>query len=448
METTLDQNPVQFNDVEALKKKNKAITDSLRQQRRINRANIADAKVTNIVSGAADKQGIDVNTPYSYPVTDDFGKNLVDTLANHVSEEDKPKLSTFISSIPSPNYIAPPTINIDEEKAKAKLQRKVRWADALYAFGEGMQGKTANKDVMGSTKLQRERDTKFQNFKLISEANKKTANDWEVNSRKEALDWIDKKLASGALTAEQERKYNLAKDQLLQQQTQFDTEMGFKKDELTSRENRDMAELKSREGLTQAQIDAENKRSDAQLKNQKDINAMDNASRERLVKSQNKTLYSDTYYKLSGNSPKALIAFAKYSGAPQDENGNIQLTDSDIERYSASMLGQMYNIDKDGNMTPKPGKENFIADVTNKIATIDQIPEQIKQLQDEMAMKKKDNHFWQSDSKIDDEYLPKIQALQSQLQAGQTELNNMFSGAKPSGPVNNSPEQAIDDFFK
>lgn len=366
METVLDQNSVQFNDLETLKKKNREITDSLRQQRRINRANIADAKVNNIVSGAADKQGIDINTPYSYPVTDDFGKNLVDTLANHVSEEDKPKLSTFISSIPSPNYIAPPTINIDEEKAKAKLQRKVRWADALYAFGEGMQGKTANKDVMGSTKLQRERDTNFQNFKLISEANKKTAKDWEVNSRKEALDWIDKQLASDVLSEAERKKYQLAYDQLKQQGKQHADEIALQKERI------DPTVARGTVGINGREYD----------------------------------------YNLKASDIPDLSSKAK---------ADSEFLNQHPEFFVEYRVGD--TVDEDGNKKPVTERKLNISDVDlalayknrfsrTRVVPLNQIP-----------------------------LSPEGYRTQEQFKAKQT-------GQQIATPVNNSPEQAIDDFFK
>lgn len=239
METTLDQNPVQYTDVDALKKRNREITDSiknsakdLRQQRRINRANIADAKDANIVSNSAEKQGIDINTPYSYPVTDEYGKKLVDTLANHVTPEDKPKLSTFISSIPNPNYIEPPKIDIEREKKQARLQRAAKWADALAIFGAGMNGRSIDDKDLAFNKMQAKRDKTFQDFKVISESNKKTAKDWEVNSRKEALDWIDKQLASDVLSEAERKKYQLAYDQLAQQQAQHNDELGLRNKQL------------------------------------------------------------------------------------------------------------------------------------------------------------------------------------------------------------------------
>ena len=221
--------PIKYTDIDALKNENsQSIQDikdqpgtqtnlnspELRQQRRINRASVVAAKENNIVSSAANAQGVDVNTPYTYPVTEGYGKKLVDTLSNHLPEEDRPKLSTFIESIPNPNYVSQTAISPEDERAKAKLQRKVRWADALYAFGEGMQGRTANKENMGATRLQRERDKRFQDYKNISEANKATAYNWEVASRKEALDWINRQLDNEALDARERRKYEEAARQL------------------------------------------------------------------------------------------------------------------------------------------------------------------------------------------------------------------------------------------
>lgn len=197
-------------------------------QRRMNRKAVRDAKDTNMVVGSANDKGIDLNKPYSLPVTDSYRKKLVDELGNHVSEQTKPKLSTFVSSIPNPNYIEPPKINVDEEKRKARIQRAAKWADALYAFGEGMQHRTANPDNFAFNRIQAKRDENFNNFKNISELNKKTASDWEFNSRKETLDWIEKQLASETLSASEAKRYKLLYDQLAQQQKQHEDEMKMK----------------------------------------------------------------------------------------------------------------------------------------------------------------------------------------------------------------------------
>ena len=233
-EKTVDK--YNITDIPSLKEENKALVKDIRSdkystpqqiamQRRMNRESVRDARDTNMVVSDANDRGIDLNKPYSFPVTDSYRKKLVDELGNHVSETIRPKLSTFVSSIPNPNYVEPPKINVDEEKRKARIQRAARWADALYAFGEGMQHRTADPNNFAFNRIQAKRDTNFNNFKAISEANKKTASDWEFNSRKETLDWIEKQLASETLSASEAKKYKLLYDQLAQQQKQHEDEM-------------------------------------------------------------------------------------------------------------------------------------------------------------------------------------------------------------------------------
>ena len=71
--------------------------------------------------------------------------------------------------------------------------------------------------------------------------------------------------------------------------------------------------------------------------------------------------YSETLHKLSPNAPLLLQEFAKYSQHPKDQNGNITLAPTDLERYSTSILSQMFEQDADGNITStvKPGMEKL-----------------------------------------------------------------------------------------
>jgi hypothetical protein len=405
-------NPIQYTDVDKLNESNKDTINTMKDedlpagqlaiQRRANRNTIGNAKDTNIVVNSANKYGIDLNNPPTTPITDNYKNQIANDLSAQVSKESTDKFLKYADSHPNPNFLNQPVINPDEEKKNARRERNAKWADALYAFGEGLQGKTANPDTFASNRIKRKRNEEFQNFKNVAEANKQTANNWQYNYRKDLTDWIDKQLSNENLKESERLKYQQLRDQLAQQQKQFEDEMGFKRDELAARERM-----------------AQN----------------ENASREKMAGTQKpaivKTPYSDAYYKLSGNSPKALLEYAKYSGAPVDNNGNVKIDNADIERYSESLLGQMFNIDSKGNMTPKPGKENYINDINSKIEQVKSIPDKIKALKDEMETKKKENHWFLShktEADITDEYAPKINALQSQLDASQSQLNNMFSG--------------------
>ena len=201
-------------------------------QRKMNRRDVASARDTNLVVDSANRSGVNLNEDYSYPVTEDKKKSIAEGLSASVKGENMDAFLKYAGTHPNPNYVTPPTINIEEEKRKARRVRAAKWADALYAFGEGIQGRTANKDNMASTIMQRKRDELFQNYKNISEANKQTAKNWEYNYRKDLMDWIEKQQESDRLSDAERRKYKFMYKKLIADQDQAKKELGLRGEQL------------------------------------------------------------------------------------------------------------------------------------------------------------------------------------------------------------------------
>ena len=198
-------------------------------QRKMNRRDVASARDTNLVVDSANRSGVNLNEDYNYPVTDPERQRIAKDISTLVTDEkNKNAFLTYAGTYPNPNYVTPPTINIEEEKRKARRERAAKWADALYAFGEGIQGRTANKDNMASTIMQRKRDELFQNYKNTSEANKQTAKNWEYNYRKDLMDWIGKQQESDRLSDAERQKYKFMYDKLAADQDQAEKELGLR----------------------------------------------------------------------------------------------------------------------------------------------------------------------------------------------------------------------------
>ena len=197
-------------------------------QRKMNRRDVASARDTNLVVDSANRSRVNLNEDYSYPVTEDKKKSIAEGLSASVKGENMDAFLKYAGTHPNPNYVTPPTINIEEEKRKARRERAAKWADALYAFGEGIQGRTANKDNMASTIMQRKRDELFQNYKNTSEANKQTAKNWEYNYRKDLMDWIGKQQESDRLSDAERQKYKFMYDKLAADQDQAEKELGLR----------------------------------------------------------------------------------------------------------------------------------------------------------------------------------------------------------------------------
>jgi len=218
-------------------------------QRKMNRRDVASARDTNLVVDSANRSGVNLNEDYSYPVTEDKNKSIAEGLSASVKGENMDAYLKYAGTHPDPNFVTPPTINIEEEKRKARRERAAKWADALYAFGEGVQGRTADKNNMASTKMQQKRDELFQNYKNTSEANKQTAKNWEYNYRKDLMDWIDKQKTNENLTETEKNKYDLEYFRLAQQQKQHEDEAGLKGKQLIQqqKQHEDEVGLKGRE---------------------------------------------------------------------------------------------------------------------------------------------------------------------------------------------------------
>ena len=248
----------EIRDIPTLKKENSNLVKDIRSdenstlseiamQRKMNRGNVASARDTNLVVDAANRAGVNLNQDYGYPVTDDKRKSIAEGLSPMVNDVDN--FMKYAGTHPDPNFVTPPTLNIEEEKRKARRERAAKWADALYAFGEGVQGRTADKNNMASTKMQQKRDELFQSYKNTSEANKQTAKNWEYNYRKDLMDWIDKQKANENLTEAEKNKYDLDYARLAQQQKQHEDEVGLKGKQLTQqqKQHEDEVGLKGRE---------------------------------------------------------------------------------------------------------------------------------------------------------------------------------------------------------
>ena len=248
----------EIRDIPTLKKENSNLVKDIRSdknstlseiamQRKMNRGNVASARDTNLVVDSANRAGVNLNQDYGYPVTDDKRKSIAEGLSPMVNDVDT--FMKYAGTHPDPNFVTPPTLNTEEEKRKARRERAAKWADALYAFGEGVQGRTADKNNMASTKMQQKRDELFQNYKNTSEANKQTAKNWEYNYRKDLMDWIDKQKTNENLTETEKNKYDLEYFRLKQQQKQHEDEVGLKGKQLTQqqKQHEDEVGLKGRE---------------------------------------------------------------------------------------------------------------------------------------------------------------------------------------------------------
>lgn len=104
-----------------------------------------------------------------------------------------------------------PKIDSKLEMDEARKQRKARWGDALTALGRGMQGKSIDTDNFETSKIERKRDERFQEYKDITSNNKKVKEVWDAKNRDELIKFLETQKKSRDLNEKEEAKLNDAR---------------------------------------------------------------------------------------------------------------------------------------------------------------------------------------------------------------------------------------------
>jgi hypothetical protein len=286
----------------------------------------------------------------------------------------------------------------------------------LTAFGQGVTRGKVDPESLRSTQFKRERDTEFQNYRDITERNKKTKNLWEHQNRKDLLNFVNKQIADKKVSDEDTRRYKDIADQIVTKNKQWEKEYGLKQRTIADRER---ATKLRKEGKYYAPRTTSDKVS--------------------------KTKYTDKYYELSGNSPALINEFAKLSGYPVGEDGNLKntLKDSEAERLSNTLIKRMFTEDPEtGELVPIPGMENYIADLSTSIEQSKAKQAEISNLETEMYEKTQEANRWKKDD-IKEEYDAKINQAQTELEKIQSDTRNLMEGNTPT-----TSQERLDEFFK
>jgi len=184
-----------------------------RQQKRYDNA-------VGMVERDAAKYGIDLNDikdKLNRPMTDEERESILKGITDRIED---PKVKESVATFG--RTFMPPRMeeNVDLNKQKkslidsARRQRNLRWADALYAFGEGLQGKTADRNAFASTKLERDRNQQFQNYKNITEKNRQTKELWEDHYRTQMVNYLERQLQNKRLDDKQKADIQNAIDRM------------------------------------------------------------------------------------------------------------------------------------------------------------------------------------------------------------------------------------------
>ncbi|MDD4971892.1 MAG: hypothetical protein PHT07_20900 [Paludibacter sp.] len=188
----------------------------------------------NKVVEAAKRKGVDLNNIHQMPLMDSDKDKITEAVKGMYPKEFAQGINNLANSITAPQNEARNKLDAKALMNAEKQKRRAAWADALYAFGEGLQGKTANQDNFVSTKIQRKLDEDFQNYKDTTERNQKTKYLWENQTRKELVDWADEQAKNERLDANTRAKMKQLADQHREN-------MDFKNKDFTEKTRHDKA---------------------------------------------------------------------------------------------------------------------------------------------------------------------------------------------------------------
>lgn len=164
------------------------------------------------IATEAGRLGVDMDNADKMPLMDSNKDKITEAVARAYAKDIANGVTNIADSITAPQNEARAKLDQKTLMESARKQRRATLADALYAFGEGLQGRTANPEVFLGTRLQRQRDKQFQDFKDITERNQKTKYLWENQTRKELVDWADEQANNQAHSAEVRAKFQQVAD--------------------------------------------------------------------------------------------------------------------------------------------------------------------------------------------------------------------------------------------
>ena len=333
----------------------------------------------------------------AYPITEGYRRDTADTIASMVDKESMDDFMKYASTATDPNYKKVPIIDEEKERLSARWQRGAKWADMLAGFAEGLRGdKHIDWDNLATSRIAQARDERFKNFRDITEANKETADAWEKGYRNDLLNYYNQQLQRSDLSKAEKNKFEQLKMKIDAEKEALDKKLAADKDNLERK-------IAADKDMQKAQLNAK----------------------------KGSTPYSETLHKLSPNAPLLLQEFAKYSKHPKDANGNITLTPADLERYSTTILSQMFEKDADGNITStvKPGMENYVDEMTATLSAVDQARNKIPQLEAEKrrAVNSVPRFLVQEKERVEKQYDDSIAAENRKLSVNESALEKLFS---------------------
>lgn len=166
-----------------------------------------------IVSEAKSK-GIDLNDQEGVPLLDSDKERIVEKASKLAPKELVNDVVNRINTYAQPEMKKVPELDQKRLMDQQRKIRRARWADALYAFGEGLQGRTANPELFASNRIQRKTDQEFQNYLDATNKNRQARNAWNAQTTNETIKWLDEQANNERLDKITRDKMNAAAEEL------------------------------------------------------------------------------------------------------------------------------------------------------------------------------------------------------------------------------------------
>ncbi len=387
-----------------------------------------DVLAGEVVGREAGRYGVDLQDISKAPLGDDAKRRITEGIKQGASKEIAEDIEGFSKAYSGPSLETPTALDEEALKESAKRQRKARWVDALYGFGEGLRGRTADPRNLMSTKLERERSQEFQTFRDISERNKKARALWEDQYRGDLIGFLEKRMEEERLSAAEGAKTQQAIDKLKFEKRKFRKGFGLEKEQLQLRRE----ELKARtEGKYYAP------RATSRI-------------------SKDKFPLTKKYYELSGNSPTVINELAKMAGYPVGDDGNLKspLKEAEAERLSNTLIKRMFKKGEDdqGNeiLVPIPGMESYIDNISNSIEEATVLRNKINALT-RKQMEELSGASRREKVKINANYTKLIGDIEAQLEDNQRATKNLLKGKvtpTTQEQTTTPSNEKLDEFFK
>ena len=165
--------------------------EELKQQVKTAKADVKDYSRDKAITSEASRYGVDFNKPLDVGVLTKERKDAIDKRTTALADQSEiDRLRNFQEATKAPSIQTDKMPDKEYLKENYRKQRNARWWDALYALGEGLQGRTADPRNMRSKQLEAERKGMYDQYKSSFEQGKKTLSDWEENYAKQQIDYL------------------------------------------------------------------------------------------------------------------------------------------------------------------------------------------------------------------------------------------------------------------